>query len=376
MLAIQAYDFVNDLIENSTYTGQNVVDPSSLVAFAEDLKTNPALRESVYNTLYARIGKTVSAIDLAPDVNARNVLTDEYTFGCILQKISFALQEAESASEWDIANPQNPYEVVRKEGIVPKYFHRNINAFAWTDVIYDRQLFEAFISAMNVEAFTSALMIRMENAKRVSEQSLVDIAIATLIASLYADATAATPGVNSGRRVRHLLTEYNKKYGTSLTADTALQTANYLDFIRIQIELDRLAMDKYTKLYNDGSVERRSTVDDINLDMSANVVEAYKKFYGDTFNEKYVQLPYTYEVENWGIATDKTSIAVKLNDVNYNLHNIIALQYDRDACVCTLQHERSVSIADAWNERTVTKVEAERSFIVDLSEQAIVYFND
>lgn len=376
MPAIQAYDFVNDLIDNSTYTGQHVSDVAGLVAFGEDLQTDPALKEQVYNYLYDRIGKTINAIDTAPDPNRRNVLVDEYLFGAILQKISFKMQNAETASEWDIEHPQNPYEVVRKEGIIAKYFHRNINAFAWVDVIYDRQLREAFINAGALDGFTSALMTRMENARRTSEQGLIDVAIATMIAAIYAEATAATPGVNASRRVRHLLTEFNRTYGTSLTSDDAYMNQNYLDYVRQQIEIDRKNLDRLTRLYNDGSVERRSSADSLNLDLSVRLTEAYNKYYGDTFNERYVQLPKYYEVVNWGIATKPESIAVELDEVNYELDHILGVMYDRDACVCTFQHSRNVSKVDEWNERVVTKSESERSFICDPSENVIVYFND
>ena len=382
MPAIQAYDFVNDMIDNISYTGKHVANTADLVAFGESVLADPLLKESVYDYLYDRIGKTVIAIDTAPDPNERGILYEEYEYGAILQKLSFAMQDAEVASEWDIEHPQNPYELVRKEGIIAKYFTRKINAWAWTDVIYDRQLREAFINPQSLDGFTSALFTRMSNSRKLSEQALIDAAIGTLIAVIYTEATALTPGVNAARRVRHLLTEYNTAMGTSLTDTTSMQNANYLEYVRKQIEIDKKNLNRLTKLYNDGSVARRSTEGDLKLDLSVELTESYAKFYGDTYNDKYVQLPKHTPVVNWGIATDPRKVSINYTaqgeeaGTDVTVGKILGLMYDKDAVACTFQHQRNVSKVDEWNERVCTKAEAERSFMCDPSENAILYLND
>ena len=49
--------------------------------------------------------------------------------------------------------------------------------------------------------------------------------------------------------------------------------------------------------------------------------------------------------------------------------------YDRDAVVATMDRSRFVSIYDEWNDRNVFKLAADRRYIVDPTENTIVYLN-
>ena len=109
MAAAQIYSIVNTIANNIGYTGSTVVDTSSFVAFAQAALTGA--KESVYNELYNLIGRTVFAIDEAED-EERGIVVDAFSYGSILQKISFQTQAAETSSEWDIANPENLKQLV------------------------------------------------------------------------------------------------------------------------------------------------------------------------------------------------------------------------------------------------------------------------
>ena len=379
MPAAQIYSVVNNIAKNISYTGANVVDLSSFVKFGQDVFSDPMLTESVYEQMYNLVGRTVIAVDEAED-EGRGIVVDAFEYGSILQKLSFQLQDAETSSEWDIENPQNPYEVVRKEGVIQKFFEQYIPTFSWVDVAYDTQLREAFRGPETLQGFIDALYTRMRNAYKLAKQGLSDAAIGGIMAAIYNDATAVTPGANATRRVRHLLTEYNTNIntsGTDLTADIALQNADYLDWIRKQFVIDMKNIGKMNKLYNDGSVERRTTEADLKFDLSLNVTASYAKFYGDTFNKEYVQLPKHNEVTNWGIATAPTTIKVSLDgEETTTIENIIGFMYDKDAIVATMDRERFVSKYDEWNDRNVFKLTANRRYVADPSENGIIYLND
>lgn len=131
------------------------------------------------------------------------------------------------------------------------------------------------------------------------------------------------------------------------------------------------------KLYNDGSVERRTTEADLKFDLSVAVTASYAKYWGDTFNESYVKLPKHNEVVNWGIATAPQTAKVSADGVaTTTIQHIIGCMYDADAVIATLDRERFVSIYDQWNDRNVFKLTANRRYAVDPSENAIVYLND
>ena len=372
MPAAQIYSVVNNIAKNISYTGANVVDLSSFVKFGQDVFSNPMLTESVYEQMYNLVGKTVIAVDEAED-EGRGIVVDAFEYGSILQKLSFQLQDAETSSEWDIENPQNPYEVVRKEGVIQKFFEQYIPTFSWVDVAYDTQLREAFRGPETLQGFIDALYTRMRNSYKLAKQGLSDAAIGGIMAAIYNDSTNA----NYGRRVRHLLTEYNELFHTELTEDTALQNSNYLDWIRKQFVIDMKNLNKMNKLYNDGSVERRTTEGDLKFDLSLNVTASYAKFYGDTFNNEYVQLPKHTEITNWGIATSPETVKVSIDgDKTTTIEKIIGFMYDKDAIVATMDRDRFVSKYDEWNDRNVFKLTANRRYVADPSENGIIYLND
>lgn len=383
MSAAQIYAVVNKVAKDISYTGTDVIDVSSFVKFGQDVLSNPLLTESVYNSLIDLIGRTVIAIDEAED-DERGIVVDSFEYGSILQKLSFALQNAESSSEWDIAHPENPYDEVAKSGVVQKFFENEIPTFSYKDVAYDTQLREAFRSPESLAGFLDALYTRMQNAYRIAKNGLSDAAVGGMMAAVIEDCAESSgehvQSVNASRRVRHLLTEYNTKYLTQETAideDEAMVTPSFLEFVRKQIIIDQKNLNKMNKLYNDASVERRTTANDLKLDLSINLTASYAKYYGDTYNDTYVQLPKHTEIVNWGIATAPQTVKVSLDGTNTTtIQHILGVMYDKDAVVATMDRSRFVSIYDQWNDRNVFKLTANRRYIADISENAIIYLCD
>ena len=383
MPAAQIYSVVNKIASNIGYTGTSVVDTSSFVKFGQDVLSDTLLTESVYNEIVDRIGKTVIAIDEAED-DGRGIVVDAFEYGSILQKLSFQLQSAEASSEWDPAHPESPYDETAKSGIVQKFFEQYIPAFSYKDVSHTDQLKEAFVSPQALQGFLDALYTRMYNAYKLAKQGLSDAAIGGLMGAIVADCAPTggghTQNVNAARRVRHLLTEYNTYYntsGTNLTDATSLQDADYLDWVRKQIIIDQKNIGKMNKLYNDGSVERRTTEADLHLDLSVALTASYAKYYGDTYNDNYVQLPKHNEVVHWGIATAPRTVKVAIDGVTTTtIEKILGFMYDKDAVVATLDKVRFVSFPDAWNNRVCMKLTAERRYVADISENGIIYLND
>ena len=375
----QIYAVVNKIKNNLAYTGADVVDISTFVAFGQEVLSNPNLTEGVYNELVDMIGKTIFAIDEAED-DERGIIVDSFEYGSILQKLSFALQNAQTSSEYDISHPENPYEMTAKSGVIQKFFEQVIPAFSYQDVAYDVQLREAFRSPESLNGFIDALYQRMYNAYRIAKNGLSDAAVGGLMGAIMEDCAPSTDShvqnVNASRRVRYLLGEYNTKFSKSLTADESLQDADYLDWVRKQIIIDRKNMNKMNKLYNDGSVERRTPEDSVKLDLSIALTASYDKYYGDTYHDNYVKLPKHTEIVNWGIATQPQTVKVSLDGTaTTTIQNVLGVMYDKDAVVATLDRERFVAINDTWNDRTVFKLTANRRYIVDISENAVIYLN-
>lgn len=377
-MANQIYAIANALAKNLGYTGSNVIDVKSFTAFASD--TLSGSKDAVYNDIYKLIGATVVAIDEAEE-SARGITVNGMEYGAILRKLSFITQDASTSSEWDIANPENPYQVQAKGGVVAKYFEVAMPTFSYTDAAYDYQLLEAFHGPEELAGFVDGLYIRQTNAYRRAKLGLEDAAIAALMGTITADSTDA----NYSRRVRHLVSEYNHLYGTSLTSDTAYDDADYIDFVRETLITDRKNLDKLTSLYNTvgatGSevlIDRRTKAEDLKLDVSLGFSKKLGRYYADAYNKEFITLPSFNEVVNWGIATDPATAKISLDGgtTTTTISNILGLMYDRDAVVCTMDRTRFVSKYDEWNERNVFKLTANPRYMVDPTENAIVYLND
>lgn len=379
MSATQIYNVVNTIANNIGYTGQTVVDASTFAAFASNGITGNV--EAVYSTLYDLIGKTVIDIDEAED-DERGIVVDAFEYGSILQKLSFIAQSSQTNSDWDIANPENPYTLPAKAGIVQKFFEQTIPTFAWQDVAYDKQLREASHTPETLAGFMEGLYTRMRNEYKKAKLGLSDAAIGALLAHIYDD----TNDLNYSRRVRKLLTEYNTLYtpGTPLSADEALVTPAYLEFIRKQIIIDQKNLNKMTHLYNEigptGSevpIDRRTSSDQLTLDISLGVAVCYEKYWADTFHNEIVSFPKHNEIVNWGIATAPDAVKVSLDGgvTTITVDDIIGAMYDKDAVVATMDKTRFVSMYDQWNDRNVFKLTAERRYVVDPTENAIIYLN-
>lgn len=378
MPATQIYSVVNTIANNIGYSGSAVVDASSFAAFAANGITGNV--EAVYNTLLDLIGRTVIAIDEAED-EGRGIVVDAFEYGSILQKLSFISQAAQSNSDWDIANPENPYTVAAKGGVVQKFFEQTIPTYCWEDVAYDKQLREAFHSPERLAGFIEGLYTRMRNSYKISKLGLSDAAIGALVAYVVNDTT----DMNAARRVRHILTEYNTLYSTSYTKDEALVVPEYLEYLRKQIIIDQKNLNKLTHLYNtigaSGSevpIDRRTSEGELQLDISLGVAACYDKYWSDRFNTEFVKFPKHNEVVNWGVATVPDEVVISLDGgtTTITVTDIIGAMYDRDAVVATMDRTRFVSIYDQWNDRNVFKLTAERRYVVDPTENAIIYLND
>ena len=368
---------MNKIALNLQWTGNEVVDATSFAAFASSVINGSV--EPVYSELYNLIGRTVIAIDEAED-DERGIIVDAFEYGSILQKLSFISQNAQINSDYDISNPENPYQVQGKGGIVQRFFEQTIPTFAWEDVAYDKQIREAFHSPERLAGFIEGLYTRMRNEYKIAKLGLSDAAIASLIGYVYNDEN----DLNYSRRVRNLLTEYNTLYGTELTADTSLITPEYLEYVRKQILIDRKNLNKLTHLYNTVGaadspvpIDRRTREDECKLDLSLGFTSSFDKYYGDTFNEEYVKFPKHNEVVNWGIATepDKIVVSVDGGSTTTTVTDIIGCMYDQDAVVATMDRTRFVNIYDQWNDRNVFKLSADRRYIVDPTENVILYLN-
>lgn len=366
----QIYALCNSIKSNSTGTGTNVVDVSTFVDYGNEVLSSEANKEYWFNTLCDRIGRTLIAIRAYSGSNS-DIMVSEFEFGNVLQKISYALQDAQANSDY-VTQGENPYTLTAKGGVVQNLFVQNLPTYAFEDVIPNSQINNAFTSPQALGAFINGLYQRMYNAMEVSKEGLNIYAKNALFAKVYTNQT------NAAYRVRKVLSEYNLLTDQELTADEAKTDKDFLYWLRRELKNARIRLTRMNTIYNQGTVERFTPLDKLHFDLSLDWASAYEQFYSNIYNEEFVTLPNYKERVDWGQLTNPERIAVtglsgEESEQPTVINNVIGMMYDEDAVVTTFANERTVTIADQWNNRTPIKQTADRRYIVDISENAIVW---
>lgn len=375
----QIYSTINSLSKNITEGGANVVDYKSFVSFGNDVLSSNTNKERFYNVLVDRIGRTVFAIR-AYKADDRRVMVDSFTFGSILQKISYKLRDSEYNSDWRYdteteTTNDNPYEYESAGGVIQKLFAQSLPTFAYKDVIYDRQLESAFVSPEAMGGFINGIYERMDTELEIAKEALNTTAINAFYTEIYKDNT------NNNRRVRNLAKEYNTLHpdSTITSLQDALESEDFLRFATAEIALVIPRIAKPTTLYNDGTVERHTSKNDLVIEMWSSFTKYFDvTLASNTYHDELVKLPnYNGDVPYWMSETLGGDISyIDNNEDTQTIKNVICLMRDKDAVVTTLDRDEIVTMYDQFNKRTPIKLSAERRYIADNSENGIIFYLD
>jgi hypothetical protein len=366
------------LTKNITTDVTNIVDYSTFVSFGRDVLNSNTNREVFYNSLIDRIGKTVFAIR-EYKADDRKVLVDSFTFGSILQKISYRLQDSEYNSDWRYdtesgTSNDNPYTYQSKGCIVQKVFAQNRPTFAYKDLIYDFQLESSFVSPQAMGGFINGIYERMNTSLELAKEGMNATAINSFAIQIFESS------VNASRRKRNLAAEYNTLHpnATVTSVQQAFESEDFLKFATAEIALTLPRLAKPTLKYNDGTVERHTSTDNLVVEIWANFTKYFDvTLASSTYHDELVKLPnYNGSVPYWVSETAGGNIPYNNGTEDTAIPNVICLMRDKDAVVATMDRSRFVNFYDQWNDRNCFKLTANRRYICDPSENAILYLND
>ena len=376
MTISQIYSVVNSLKANITTGVSNIVDYSTFVSFGGDVLSSNTNREVFYNSLVDRIGRTVFAIR-EYKADDRKVLVDSFTFGSILQKISYRLQDSEYNSDWRYDTEQdtindNPYTYKAKGGVIQKLFAQKLPTFAYKDTIYDNQLESAFVSPQAMGGFINGIYERMNTSLELSKEGMNATAINSFAIQIFESS------VNATRRKRNLAKEFNDLHpnATVTSVQDAFENEDFLKFATAEIALTIPRMKKPTTMYNDGTVERHTSRENLVIEMWANFTKYFDvSLASSTYHKELVELPnYNGSVPYWVSESAGGNIPYNDGTEDTAIPNVICIMRDVDAVVTTLEREETVSMYDQFNKRTPIKMSADRRYIADTSENGIIFY--
>lgn len=317
--------------------------------------------------------------------NVPSMLMDSWEFGSVLEKISADIPEATENESWELVNGQEyKQDIFYKPSVSAKFFNSKVT-FEVPMSFTEMQVKESFSSATQLNGFLSMLYNAVDKSMSIKIDSLIMRTINNAIGeTFYADDATFSGDYTSAstNRCVNLLKLYNDKFGTTLTADKAITTPEFIRFASYTMSLyvDRLS--KISSLFNVGGKDRFTPADMLHIVMLSDFkASATAYLESDTFHNNLVALPESESVPYWqGSGTaygfaDVSKIVVKTatgHDITAT--GILAVMFDRDAMGVCNSDRRVTTNYNAKAEFYNNYYKFDASYYNDLNENCVVFY--
>ena len=365
----QIFNLVNDITSEITGKTDLVKEDLSNIADVGTSIFNSTSVDNYVQSLVDHIGKVVF-VNRSYKGNAPSVLMDGWEFGSVLEKISTDLPKATENETWELTDGAGyDVNVFYKPKAETKFFNKRVT-FEIPMSFTDKQVKSSFSSAEQMNGFISMIQNSIEKSITVKMDSLVMRTINNMSAQTIYNA--------DGVKAVKLLTDFNTKFGTTLTADSAITDPTFIRYASYVMGLyvDRLS--KMSTLFNIGGKERFTAKEDLHVILLSDFKQsASAHLESDTFHNELVKLPNAEVVPYWqgsGLKydfTDTSKISVSTQNptgegtVNVEQSGIIGVMFDRD----------SLGVANL-DRRVTTNYNAKAEFFNNYYKFDCGYFND
>lgn len=377
----QIYSILNDI--NSQMFGSSagaVEDLSGLISMGKTI-SNAASQDLFLNVLVDRIGKTVLR-NLDLELDFPSLYMDTFTFGAILQKITFEPISASESTDWKVGGvgfTPNPFPVM-KPTVSVKYFD-GADTASFIVTIPDDLMDSAFTSEQGVANFFSGIIKALNDSLTNSINNMSRAAVNNFIAEKFKN--------NNG--CINLLSEYNTAYpNDQITAAETMYTPNFIRFAVAYIKRYVKYLSVPNTLYNvDGNV-RATARDNMHVLCNTWFASATDVLQADTYWKEIMALPAYTEVAMWQSNTDgndinsfdaNTMINVipsseegQVSPTAVNETGILLVMADRQAIAVGLNKRRSATARNELEFYTDIKEEFTTQWINDLGENGIIFY--
>lgn len=391
----QVYDFLNTAI---SATGRNVTvtDTQGVVDFGKVLISddNAQLRDNFFKKLIDRVGRTV--IEDRKYIGTRlGIRKEPFEYGAILQKIYVAPMQARKNNSWDLQDGQRvPVDVVYKAQVEVTIFNA-IDTWEVPITITREQIKSAFLNEQALGAFISALFSKVEDSLAVMYEQIEIYAFATLIGNalnatddeghkyltvnLYdimnelgiitpsSDTSSSFDYNSKNTEVLRKIIQVINKYSLLFTKMTSV--FNSLESPRFTPK-DRQRLVMHNDLYSAISTVLKADTyhrDDLMI-QDAIAVPFWQSFVNETEADGSV---YTYPNKDKAIKIshnwDGSGVSSIENDC------VLAVLYDEEAIATTIDNRRTTTDVNGAGEFTNYYNKADIGYIIDPSENCIVF---
>ena len=315
-----------------------------------------------------------------------SVLMDSWEFGSVLEKIQADLPNAVENESWELTDGHS-YDpnIFYKPKVSAKFFNKKVT-FEVDMSFTEMQVKQSFSSVAQLNGFLSMLYNSVDKAMTIKIDSLVMRTINNMTAqTLHAEYPESNYSTKSGIRAVNLLKLYNDKFSTTLTADKAITTPEFIRFASYTMGLyvDRLS--KISSLFNVGRKDRFTPKDMLHVVMLSDFQKASMAYLqSDTYHDMYTALPNAETVPYWQASGQDYSFA-DVSDIHVNIESgettaevnasgILCVMFDRDALGVTNLNRRVTTNYNAKAEFWNNFYKFDAGYFNDLNENFVVFF--
>lgn len=376
MKVTQVKDLVNSAIQQTTGTSvllkedlSNVVDVGSEIFGAESV-------DNFVKKLVDRVGYTVFNSRVYQG-SIPSVLMNSWEFGSVMEKVETEIPKATENDSWNL---QDGHEYNQDTFYQPKVSAKFYNSRVTFDIplsFTEMQVKSAFNSATELNSFISMLVTSVQNAMTVNLDNLITRTVNNM--------TAYTINHANTNQAVNLLTLYNAQTGSTLTAQKALTTPDFIKFANQQIMLTQGRFSKLSTLFNIGGKQKFTPASEQHLILLDDFATSSKVYLeSETYNENLVQLANFETVPYWqGSGTNYSfddtsaidvSITISSTPKEIKQKGIIGVLFDTNALGVSCMNQRVTSAYNARAEFYTNFTKFDAGFFNDLNENFVVFY--
>ena len=323
MTTNQIYTIVNSIVDQAIGdSGIVATDTQGLVSLGNVVLDSSTNTEAFLNTLAQRIGRTIYRFR-AYNNKFTDMIVSDMEWGAILQKIRVEMPVAESDEMYGLTDgvAVDHYVVAKPKAHQKLFVTRTPYQFKIT--IQRETLKEAFLSAEAMGAFIALVFGEVRNAIELSLENLGRLTMCAAISETTASQTI------------DLVTDYNADTGSSLTAATAMHSADFLRYAIYRINNVVDMMQDMSVLYCDGVLPTFTNLENMRIKVLSKFQRRLETMVDyAAFHEQFTKIDKQYTTVNfWQAEQDPDEINIKKpsDGSAFNETNIVAVIHDRDA---------------------------------------------
>lgn len=356
----------------------------SSVLLKEDLSNVVDVGTEIFDTdnvdnfvkkLIDRVGSTVFNTRVYQG-SAPSVLMSSWEFGSVLEKVDSELPDVEENDSWSLENGKDySPNIFYQPKVSAKFFNSKVT-FDIPISFTRMQVKSAFNSASELNGFLSMLMNSVQNAMTVHIDGLIMKTINNM--------TATVLNGKKGLQVVNLLDGYNANSTVKLTAENALQNADFIKYANLIINTYRDRISKLSTLFNQGQKSKFTPLANQHLVVLSDLASASKVYLeSDTYHDDNVKITNYDTVPYWqGSGTtysfdDVSSIdvAIKVGGTTKEIKTsgILGVLFDTNAVGVTCQNQRVTTNYNPRAEFYTNFTKFDAGYYNDLNENFIVF---